>query len=95
MEERKKCRVCEYGEESWEHIWEECRRWKSGNGSWQEAVGWVLDEEGGGEEWMLELEGERMGGKGDLEEVEEGRGEKGRRGGTVGGEEEKSREKEK
>ncbi|XP_071581079.1 uncharacterized protein [Temnothorax nylanderi] len=58
-EEKKKCRMCEYREETWEHVWEKCRRWKAGGGSWQEAVGWVLNEEGGGEEWMMEIERER------------------------------------
>ncbi|XP_024875959.1 trichohyalin-like, partial [Temnothorax curvispinosus] len=70
-EKKKKCRLCGNKKETWEHVWKECRRWNSGKGSWQEAVGWVLDEEGGGEEWMLELEGERMSGKGDLEELKE------------------------
>ncbi|XP_077255453.1 uncharacterized protein LOC143893678 [Temnothorax americanus] len=83
-EEKKKCRLCGNKEETWEHVWEECRRWNSGKGSWQEAVGWVLDEEGGGEEWMLELEGERMSGKGDLEELKEGSGEDGRGDGGEG-----------
>ncbi|XP_071568694.1 uncharacterized protein [Temnothorax nylanderi] len=67
-EERKKCRMCEYRKETWEHVWEECRRWNSGGGSWQEAVGWVLGEEGGGEEWMMEIERERREGKGESEE---------------------------
>lgn len=22
----------------WEHVWEECRRWKKGEGEWQEMV---------------------------------------------------------
>ncbi|XP_024870396.1 RNA-binding protein 25-like [Temnothorax curvispinosus] len=51
------------------------RKWKlAGSGGI-----WVLDEEGEGEEWIIELEGERMGGKGESEELEEGGGEEGRR----------------
>lgn len=45
--------------EIWEHVWEECRQWSKEGGSWQEAVGLVLGEEGEGEEWMREIEEER------------------------------------
>jgi len=29
-ERERKCRLCKGGLESWEHIWEECRKWKEG-----------------------------------------------------------------
>ncbi|EZA52484.1 hypothetical protein X777_08600 [Ooceraea biroi] len=58
-EEKKRCRLCGMEKESWEHIWEECRRWTVGGGSWQGAVSWVLGQEGEGEGWMRELEEER------------------------------------
>lgn len=71
-EEKKVCRMCKIEEESWEHVWEECIRgieW--GRWSWQERVGWVLGEEGDGEDALTELEGARReredGGGGDTE----------------------------
>jgi len=75
-EERKKCRLCGNEEESWEHVWERCRRWREGGGGgWQEAVGWVLGEDGEGERWMREIErerneGEGWGGQGESEKEE-------------------------
>lgn len=53
-EEKRTCMLCERKGETWEHIWEECREWAEGVGSWQEAVSWILGEEGEG--WMRELE---------------------------------------
>lgn len=42
-EERKRvCRICEGEIETREHVWESCGEWKG----WQEAVKWVLGEEG-------------------------------------------------
>jgi len=82
------CRLCGNGEETWEHTWEECRRWREGGGgeeSWQEVCGRVLGEEGEGESWMREVEKERWRGR-------EGKGE-----GEWGGEEsleERERERE-
>lgn len=32
--------------ETREHIWKGCREWMEGGGSWEEAVGWMLGEEG-------------------------------------------------
>jgi len=53
-------KLCGGGElETWEHIWDRCREWKVGGGSWQEAVGWALGEDREGEDWMRELEEER------------------------------------
>jgi len=59
--EKKLCRLCGGGElETWEHLWERCREWRvGGGGGWQEAVTWVLGEEGEGEVWMREVEEER------------------------------------
>jgi len=64
--EKKKCRLCEREEETWEHIWERCVRGeKWGDMTWQEAVLSVLGEEGEGEEWLKELDEARsfMGGE--------------------------------
>jgi len=69
--EKKVCRLCGGGEmETWEHIWEGCRKWMVGDGSWQEDVLWVLGEEGEGEDWMRKLQEEREKMKG----IEVGRG---------------------
>jgi hypothetical protein len=68
-EEKRGCWLCGGEMETWEHIWERCREWKEGEGSWQEAVGWVLGEEGEGEKWMREIERKRMN--------ESGKGKKG------------------
>jgi len=61
--------------ESWEHIWERVgTRGKDGVESWQEAVGWVLEERGEGEKWMKDLEGVRKGREGREMRTHEGRG---------------------
>lgn len=54
-EEKRRCRLCGRGEETWEHIWEECTDWGTER-SWQEMVERVLGEEGEGEWWMRKLE---------------------------------------
>lgn len=52
-EERKSCRICEGGIESWEHVWEGCGGGRGQEGeSWQEAIEWVLGEEGEREDWI-------------------------------------------
>lgn len=43
-EERRMCRLCGGARELWEYVWEECRGWKRGGRSWQEAVGWARKE---------------------------------------------------
>lgn len=83
-EERRRSRLCEGEEETWEHVWERCREWREGGDSWQEAVGWIIGEKGEGERWLRELERERQGGE------EEGEGEEGRDG--IGGEGERGNE---
>jgi len=60
-DEEKKCRICGWGEETWEHVWEECTDWGMEKG-WQEMVDGVLGEEGEGEVWMRKLEEMREGG---------------------------------
>lgn len=45
-EDKRVCRLCGGAEESWKHVWEVCREWKEGGGAWQEAVDWMLGEEG-------------------------------------------------
>jgi len=37
-EEKRKCRLCGGKEETWEHVWERCRKWKEGRGGWQKTV---------------------------------------------------------
>ena len=37
QEERRRCRICGKGVESWEQIWEECTEWGKDKG-WQEVV---------------------------------------------------------
>jgi len=59
-EEERKCRVCGWGEETWEHVWEECTDWGVERG-WQEMVEEVLGEGGEGEVWMERLEELREG----------------------------------
>jgi len=67
-EKKNRCRLCGGKEETWEHIWEECGEWKEGGEVWQEAVKWVLGEEGEGEGWMRELERKRGGNRGEGKE---------------------------
>lgn len=54
---------CVGGRETWEHTWERCREWREGRGSWQEALGCVLGEEGEGKWWMREIKEARGEGK--------------------------------
>lgn len=53
-EEDRRCRVCGWGEETWEHVWEECTNWRLEK-RWQEMGEVVLGEEGEGEGWMRKL----------------------------------------
>ncbi|KMQ82861.1 hypothetical protein RF55_21640 [Lasius niger] len=66
-EEKKKCRICGWKKETWEHIWEECVRGESGS-TWQEKVREILGEEGEGEEWLKELERMRESANGGINE---------------------------
>jgi len=60
-EEKRKCRLYEREEETWEHIWEECCRWGEG-GVWQEKVEEILGEKVEGENEELDEEfGESVG----------------------------------
>lgn len=54
-EEKRLCRVCGWGEETWEHVWKECTNWGREK-RWQEMVEEVLGEKGKGEEWLKKLE---------------------------------------
>lgn len=54
--------MCEGGEETWEHVWEECTNWGKEKG-WQEMVNEVLGVEGEG--WLVKLEEMREGSKGE------------------------------
>lgn len=44
-------------------MWESCKEWREEEDSWQEALGWVLGEEGEGKWWMRELEEARVEGR--------------------------------
>lgn len=59
-EEKRRCRVCGWGEESWEHVWEVCTG-RGGERDWQEMVDEVFWEEGEGEEWLRRIEEWREG----------------------------------
>lgn len=57
---RREYRLCGKCLKTWEHVWEECRRWREGGeGSWQKEYERILGEEGEGEKWMREVEEER------------------------------------
>lgn len=58
-EEKRLCTLCGGKVETWEHIWENCRGWEEGGESWQEAMRWVLRENGKREEWMKKVDNER------------------------------------
>ena len=57
-EEKRSCRVCGQGEETWGHVWEVCTGWGVERG-WQNAMVEVLGDDGEGEEWMKRLEERR------------------------------------
>lgn len=54
-EEERLCRVCEKQTETWEHVWEECDKWRA-EGGWQKMVGVVLEDEGESESRLRKLE---------------------------------------
>lgn len=62
-DEQRLCRLCEAEMETWEHVWERYRKWREGQGSWQEALRWVLGKEEEGEWWMREIKEARGEGK--------------------------------
>lgn len=45
--EEKKCRVCEYEKETWEHVWDGCARGLADKGGWQENVMRIVEWSGG------------------------------------------------
>ncbi|XP_046142809.1 golgin subfamily A member 6-like protein 6 [Osmia bicornis bicornis] len=63
-EDKRKCRVCGWEEETWEHIWERCARGKTRKEGWQEKVKELM---GGGRE----KEPEEKGGRKEKEEEDE------------------------
>lgn len=75
--EDRRCRGCGWGEETWEHVWEECTNWGVEK-RWQEMMEVVLGEEGKEEGWMRKLEVLREGnmegggrdGMDDMDEIE-------------------------
>lgn len=54
-EEGRKCRICGWTMQTWEHLWEECVVKEVGS-TWKEKVGEILGEEGEGEGWLREIE---------------------------------------
>ena len=44
--EERKCRLCQEEEETWEHVWEVCRRSGEEKGRWQVNVRRILGDEG-------------------------------------------------
>ncbi|XP_046142799.1 uncharacterized protein LOC123988066 [Osmia bicornis bicornis] len=69
-EDKRKCRVCGWEEETWEHIWERCAGGKTRKEGWQEKVKELMGGGSEGEEWMKEVEEYR---KGTREEGEAGK----------------------
>ena len=55
-DEKRKCRVCEWMEETWEHVWDGCMRGEDERGEWQRNIEEILGVEGLGEKWMKEME---------------------------------------
>lgn len=53
-------RVCDGGQETWEHIWESCG-WLGGGSTSQRMMEMVLGEERKGEEWLRRMEEWREG----------------------------------
>lgn len=67
-EEDRRCRICGWGEESWEHVVEVCMR--EGKGGGREEILEILEGDGRGESWMRKLlsrrrEKEKKGGRTD------------------------------
>jgi len=56
-EEKRKCRLCGWEEETWEHVVEVCMRKEGGGGKMR--IEDLLDEGGGGEGWMKRLQKRR------------------------------------
>lgn len=91
-EEKRVCRMCGGEEETWEHVWEGCRRGQAEEGGWQEWVGTILGEKGEGKDWMREIEKIRKEGeieRGEWEGEEANRGDR-----DIGEDEQESRKEE-
>ena len=54
-EENRKCRICEWEQETWEHVWVRCVRGSGEKEVWQENVVKILGEQGLGAAWMKDL----------------------------------------
>lgn len=59
--QKRQYRLCEAEMETQKHVWEKCREWREEQGSWQEALGWVLEEKGEGELWLRGGRSKRRG----------------------------------
>lgn len=75
--EERKCRICGWEEETWEHVLERCEEGRGVNIG--ERIREILDDGGGGEEWMEELErkrskGTRSSGQDNVGELRDGGG---------------------
>lgn len=52
-EEKRKCRICGWAEESWKHVVEVCMG--EGRGAGRQEILRILGDEGRGESWMRQL----------------------------------------
>jgi len=58
-EEKRRCRICGWEEETWEHVVEICMR--EGDEGGREKILRILDDSGNGEKWMRKLQERRNG----------------------------------
>ena len=65
-EEERVCRICEWEEETWEHVVEVCMR-EEGRGG-RERVIEILEDDGRGEGWMRKVQELREGREREVEE---------------------------
>ena len=56
-EEKRRCRLCEWELETWEHVVKECMR--EGEGDGRERILEILEDDGRGERWMKRLQERR------------------------------------
>jgi len=56
-EEKRRCRLCGWAEETWEHVVEVCMR--EGEEGGRDKILEILEEDGRGDGWMKKLQGRR------------------------------------
>jgi len=62
QEEKRKCRICGWAEETWEHMMEVCMREEEEGG--RDKILEILEDDGRGEGWMKRLQKRREEGRG-------------------------------